>query len=286
MNVMKYLTLFLASCAFFGLSVQGQRKVVAVGAVKLNDSIKQASKAEGRLVQMNRVVEALDGQLVNSLNGTRKFEVIARSDLGSLIQEGGVAGAGLQVGGSDYLLVATVDDFQDYTQTATFGSVGKTATKRVIRFGAVGKVYDSASGKLIESASFQISNKDISNVLVNAADNGELSDELLREIAVKMANQITTRVVDVIYPAKVVARTAEQVTINRGDGTGIASGQLWEAFAVGEEIIDPDTGESLGGNEVLVGSIRITRVTATLSFGTVVDDYGIAKGVIVRSKVE
>jgi hypothetical protein len=228
------------------------------------------------------VAEAIDGQLIDALNGTRKFEIIARSDLDSLLEEGAFTGAGLQVGGSDYLLVPVIDDYQDLIERATFEGIGATAEKRKIRLGMVARIYDSTSGKLIESANFQLDNKNVEKLLATSSRNGSFSDELLRKIAQEMGGKIANRVVDVIYPARVIALTGPQVTINRGDGTGIRVGQAWAVYALGEEMIDPDTGESLGQSEVKVGTVRIDRVSPKFSTGTISENYGVAKGFVVR----
>lgn len=53
-------------------------------------------------------------------------------------------------------------------------------------------------------------------------------------------------------------------------------------FALGEEITDPDTGEKLGRNEAEIGKIKITRVTAKLSYGDATEDNGIAISNITR----
>ena len=92
-------------------SASAQRKTVAVSKVKINPSVETAAKAEQTLLSLQRVTEAIDGQMIDSLNGTRKFEVIARSDLDALMEEGGLTGAGLQPGEADYLVVPVVDDF-------------------------------------------------------------------------------------------------------------------------------------------------------------------------------
>ena len=108
-------------------------------------------------------------------------------------------------------------------------------------------------------------NKDIEQLMNQSVRDGSFSDALLRKIAEEMGSKTANRVVDVIYPAKVIALTGPQATINRGDGTGIKKGQMWDVVALGEEMIDPDTGESLGGSEVKVGSLRIDRVTPKFS---------------------
>jgi curli biogenesis system outer membrane secretion channel CsgG len=273
----------LVSALLLGATTaQAQRKQLAVGKVKTSSSVTADASAKGSANSLLRVAEAIDGQLIDALNGTRKFEIIARSDLDSLLEEGAFTGAGLQVGGSDYLLVPVIDDYQDLIERATFEGIGATAGKRKIRLGMVARIYDSTSGKLIESANFQLDNKNVEKLLATSSRNGSFSDELLRKIAQEMGGKIANRVVDVIYPARVIALTGPQVTINRGDGTGIRVGQAWAVYALGEEMIDPDTGESLGQSEVKVGTVRIDRVSPKFSTGTISENYGVAKGFVVR----
>lgn len=263
--------------------VSAQRKVVAVAAVKISPSIEASAKAAGTSASLNRVTESIDGQMIDSLNATRKFEVIARSDLDALQEEGGLTGAGLNPGEADYLVVPSVDDFQDYIETATFSGIGKVAKKRQIRLGMVARIYDVANGgKLVESTNFQLDNNQVKQLLAESVENGSFSDELLRQIAHYMSSKVAVRVTDVIYPAKVISVTGSQVMVNRGDGTGIATGQIWSVFALGEEMIDPDTGESLGSSEVQVGTLEITRVTPKFSSGILKENFGVVTGSVVR----
>lgn len=263
-------------------SALAQRKKVAVGKVKISSSVETAAKQVGTILSLQRVAESIDGQMIDSLNGTRKFEILARSDLDALLEEGSISGA-VSPAEADYLLIPSVDDFQDFVEVATFSGIGKTAKKRRIRLGMVARIYDVANGgKLIESANFQLDNKNIEQLMTQSVKQGDFSDELLRKIAQEMGSKVANRVVDVIYPAKIIALIGPQATINRGDGTGIAKGQVWEVFALGEEMIDPDTGESLGGSEVMVGKLRIDRVTPKFSSGTLVENFGVTKGSVVR----
>src|SRR5690606_17468879 len=107
--------------------------------------------ARGRQNSISRMRESLDGQLASSIQQTRKFTVLARSDADSLIEENAATGQSFSFGESDLTLVVTLDDFQDFTQTATFANLGKTATKRVVRFSAVAKLYETKTNKLVES---------------------------------------------------------------------------------------------------------------------------------------
>lgn len=262
--------------------LHAQRKVLAVGTVKTSPAVEAAAQADGSLNSLQRVQQAIDGQLIDALNGTRKFEIIARSDLDALAEEGGLTGAGLQVGEADYLLVPVIDDYQDFVERATFSGIGATAEKRKIRLGMVGRIYDAKSGKLIESTNFQLDNKNVEKLLSESNRSGSFSDALLRQIAVEMGDTMANRVADVLFPARIVSVTGQQATINRGDGTGIEAGQVWEVFALGEEMIDPDTGESLGKSEFKVGTLRVDRVTPRFSTATITEDFGVAQGAVVR----
>ncbi len=259
-------------------------KTLALAKVKATPAILANAAGNERRNSIDRMTQALDGQLVSAVQQTRKFTVLARSDADALIEENAASGQAFQFGNSDLTLVVTVDDFQDFTQTATFAAIGKTATKRVIRFAAVAKLYETKTNKLVETANFQEQNLDTEEELaLSASSGGELSDSLLLALTRRLSEKIAQRVADVAFPARILAKTGKIVTINRGDGTGIAAGQLWEVFALGEELIDPDTGASLGREEMSVGRVRIQRVTARTAQGEVSgEDLGIDRGAIVR----
>lgn len=286
--------LLIVLCANSARAQTPTKESLGIGAVKVIPSLIEATQKVGKFTELSRVVEAMDSQMIDRFHNTRKFTIVSRSDLAELMKEQGLAASGnldsddaaaaqaFKLAGCKYLLVTSVDSFQDYEEKATFEGIGEKATKRVIQFSAVGKIYDATSGKLLESANFQLDNKDIARNPAYVAARGQLNEKLLAEMARMMADKIANRVVDVLYPAKVVAKTDRIVTINRGDGTGVATGQVWEVYALGEEMIDPDTQASLGREEVCVGAVKITSVQPMFSKAEVMDDKGVDKGHILR----
>jgi curli biogenesis system outer membrane secretion channel CsgG len=245
--------------------------------------------------ELNRIIESLDGQLIDRVNATRKFDVLSRSDLADVLKEQDLGASGNvdaktaakagKLAGAKYLLVATVDDFQDYVEKAVFEGTGQTATKRVFRFSVVGKLYDSSTGKLMESANFQTGNDEFKQIQMErsyAVKSGELSDEMMVAIARNLAEKIANKLVDVIFPAKVLIKRDNLVTINRGEGGGVAEGDLFNVFALGEELKDPDTGEVLGREEVKMGKVKITQVNPKTSLAEILEDTGIDKGGVLR----
>lgn len=245
--------------------------------------------------ELNRIVESLDSQLIDRVNATRKFDVLSRSDLSDVMKEQDLGASGNvdaktaakagKLSGAKYLLVCTVDDFDDYIEKAAFEGTGQTATKRVFRFSIVGKLYDSTTGKLMESANFQTGNDEFKQIQMERSytvKNGELSDEMMVAISRSMAEKIATHLADVIFPAKVLIKRDATVTINRGEGGGVAEGDVFNVFALGEEMIDPDTKESLGREEVKVGKVKISQVNPKTSQAQILEDTGIDKGAVLH----
>jgi hypothetical protein len=277
-----------------GLSSAQQLDTIGISPVKANPSVEEAVAKAGKRLSLQRVVESLDGQLQSAVHNTRRFEIVARSDLDSVFLEQAFAASGnvdsndpnasssFKIRGAKYVLVAGIDDFQDFEESATFEGLGQRATRRVIRFSAVARIFDSTTGSLLETANFQIRNQDLGQSATRASSDGQLSDQLLVGITREMAEKIAVRVVDVIFPARVLAINSPQVTISRGDGTGIKPNEIWEVFALGEELIDPDTGVSYGRDEIMVGKVRIVRVRPQFSTAEIVDDAGIQRGAVLR----
>ena len=275
-------------------SAQEGKSTLAISSIKATPSLAASVKPDKKL-EMDSIIESLDSQLVDRINATRKFDVVGRSDLKEVVGEQDLGGSGnvdaktaAQAGkltGAKYVLVATVDDFQDYVEKATFEGTGRTATKRVFRFSVVGKIYDSTTGKLLESANFRTGSdafKQIQQERNYVVKDGELSDEMMVAVSRDMAEKIANRIADVVFPAKVLVKRDNAITINRGEGAGMAVGATFNVYALGQELIDPDTKESLGREEVKVGKVKVTQVNPKTSQAEILEDTGIDTGTILR----
>jgi hypothetical protein len=257
-----------------------QLKKLGISDVKANQALVTAAARNDTVNSIDRVVQAFDSQLIDRMQNSRRFEIIARSDLASILKEADFQGGAFKVSAVDYLLVTTLDDFQDYKETMTLPTTGERLSKRVIRVTAVAKIYDAQTGKLIESVNVTRKIQDAGGEF-NSDRTGDLTDGLLLKSVQEISQATSDRVVDVLFPARVLARTDKQVTINRGDGTSIQPGEIWLAFALGEELKDPDTGEVLEKEKIPVGKIRIIRVGPRTSTAEVIEDNGVGPGVVV-----
>jgi curli biogenesis system outer membrane secretion channel CsgG len=279
---------FLALNATAQTSAAPEKKRLCIGPiVAIKAATQKASKA-GQGDTLEQALETLDTTLIDQVNESRKFEVVARKDsLKSILNEQDFGASGnvdpataaqaFKLAGAQYLVLTTVTDFVMGNEAVKFEGIGAAANREAVRISCSIQIYDTTTGKLIESARFRGQDANVSREGSATADGATLT-----KITDRLAAEILNRIVDVIYPAKVAAKLGTQITINRGEGAGVAVGQTWTVFALGEEITDPDTGEKLGRNEAEIGKIIITRVTSKLSYGEASEDTGIAVGNIVR----
>ena len=266
------------------------KKTLCVGPIVSISAIKTKAKQIGKSLELDQIIQTLDTTLVDQLNSTRKFDVVARkAALKSIMAEQDFGQSGnvdpasaakiMQLAGAQFMVMTTITDFSYGQNNVQFKGIGISAKQESVRVNCSIQIFDTTTGKLLESSRFRGT-----DTLTKGRQALNGGGETLTRITDRLAADIMNRVVDVIYPAKVVAKLGSQVTINRGDGTGISVGQTWGVYALGEAITDPDTGEILGQNEAEVGLIKIVRLTPKLSYAEATEDNGISRGAIVRLK--
>src|SRR5690606_33417981 len=79
------------------------------------------------------------------------------------------------------------------------------------------------------------------------------------------ADVLIDKMVASIYPIRVVKAMGDTAIINRGEGS-VSVGEGYAVFLEGEELTDPQSGESLGSMEMEVGLARITEVRPKFAF--------------------
>ena len=104
---------------------------------------------------------------------------------------------------------------------------------------------------------------------------------VLDSAAAKMVDELTEN----IYPPRVTVVLAPgQFVVNRGGNT-VIQGDLFEVFATGEQLIDPDTGEPLGQIELSVGIAQIVDVKPKYSVAQLITgDAVLSRGMILRRR--
>jgi hypothetical protein len=287
----KSVLVLLSATLLPALASAQDKATIRVSTIKTTPSL-LASLDANQKQELGRITESLDSHFIASFNATHKFDVVGGSDLKDIIGNQDLENSGNfdpktvaktgALSGAKYVLVTKVNNYQDNIVTATFEGTGRSATRREFVFSANGTIYDIATGKELDSVDFEIAHTNKELNLSYTVKNGNLSDEMIDEVASDMAGKIANHSADYLFPAKILAKRDTEVTINRGDGAGVTVGDTFNVYAVGDEMFDPDTKESLGREEVKVGQVKITEVDPKFSKAQILSDTGIANGAILR----
>jgi hypothetical protein len=209
---------------------------------------------------------------------TNRFDIVSSDDLKQLLKDNhiesfidGSVVSQLEAGkvlGLDYILVGTVIEARE------------ALTPYLIQVsGEQGHRYNGSlvvDYQVLVVATGEVKWADSIKVKLDHATMQKLTpqlepDQFQQYLFTKAAEQIAHNVVADIYPLRVV-RTQQkgEVIVNHGEGL-VESGQWYDVFEQGDDVYDPQTGESLGTAEVWVATIKIKRVTDKVAYGTVID---------------
>lgn len=217
-----------------------------------------------------QTTDSVTDTFISLLMETKRFEVIERERLQDLNDESVISGA-VKIAGCDYIFlnnIATMDVKTSKSKVKIMSISSSTADVSVqvnvrIVEAKTGKVVFSLFGedKKSESVStseiFSKTNKDpMSNALINNTMKDALKD-------------VVAKIVVSLFPIKVVTVKEDKVYLNVGENLGLKVGDEYEIFAVGEAIVDADTGLSLGADETLVGKVKIAEIKEKYSIASV-----------------
>src|SRR5471032_1845464 len=71
----------------------GGKATIAISSIKPTPSLDASLKPDKKL-ELGRILESLDSQLIDRINATRKFDVVGRSDLSDVIKEQDLGASG------------------------------------------------------------------------------------------------------------------------------------------------------------------------------------------------
>jgi hypothetical protein len=266
----------LLACLFTQNVLAADQPAVAIKEPKVGEKVSKYSRKHLNL-------ELLWAELESSFRNTRKFRVLSRNKevMADIREEQKFAESDLAKGdaattgamsNAHYLILPKVQNFKFYRShkaLPNFDDKYKRQDSGLIHLTA--QMVDTASGQVVSTFDLK-SSFATKSIIVNGKSgvpNNTHFTKMAKEVSANLADQF----VDAVYPMKVVKRTRKnQVIINRGKDGGLKKGQKYEVFFAGEELIDPDTGESLDSGEEFVGTIEIVRINPKASYGAIVSE--------------
>lgn len=217
----------------------------------------------------------LTNKFVTALVQTRKFDVVERERVDTLIDEMQMSQAGLmdparaveagRMLGADYFLMGEISVF---TLTTTIRQVpGTTRWTRTeeLRIILDMRIVDTRTSRVVSAEKGEALMRGQQLFPHRPDVSSPVEPKSLDDIQRDVVSSCVVKVIDAIYPIRIISANADGVAINRGEGGGVAAGDTLDVYVEGQEMIDPDTGEVLGAEETKVARIRVTQVLAKFS---------------------
>ncbi len=245
--------------------------------------------------------------LVTALVKSGKYTVIERQNLDKILAEQKLGASGLvtpqtaaQIGkllGVDLAIVGTVTEF-GYSKSNVGGRIkgiglGVKSQKAVVAVDV--RFINTTTGEILKAESVRKEKSKKGLSFNTAAFNFHNQSQFDQSLVGKATREAINEIVQLVgkasqnlqWEAKVIKATPSgKIYINRGSLSGVKIGDVFAVYRKGEELIDPDTGLSLGAEEEKIGTIKIVRDLANgkASIATVVSGGNFQTGDIVRLK--
>ncbi|WP_020527983.1 CsgG/HfaB family protein [Flexithrix dorotheae] len=251
------------------------------------------------------VGEGMSDMLTTELVKSEEFIVIERAELDEILAEQklGLSGAvteqsAAEIGkllGVELAVVGAVTEF-GYKDNKTGGrikGIGIGVSNQSATVGVDCRFINTTTGEIIAADHF-LKEKSTKGVKFNTSglsfDSQKKFDESLvgkaaREAIEEVTEMLKENMPNVPWQAKVVTAKNGAVFINVGANHGVKPGDSFVIYKKGEELIDPDTGLSLGSMDTKIGEIKVTN--ASLGNGkasqcAIVNGDGFKSGDFVR----
>ena len=220
-----------------------------------------------------------------------KMDVMERSQLGGVIEEQGLGEIGLTTSGGriggltgvDYLIHGSITKFgareSGFAISGRAGLIGGLVSGTVGRILSPGlsrarvttemavdlKVTDVASGRIVLADTVEGEARQGESFSVAGVSRSETGADPFADVQRIVAAKLAEAVITVKIPFKVIKVQADGTLILNYGNAFLKPGDVLALFDVGEQFVDPDTGEVLGSEETEIGTVQVTASEAKFS---------------------
>ena len=257
-----FLTLFLFSN---GLISQENLPIVAVSQFEQtfqNDRYRRPAANPDNYEAM------LETQLIK----VGRFRVYERNKLEEVLREQGLQeslsgnNTQIKIDGVDYLVYGAITDMSSEAKELSTG--GFATIKVTNRFGVDIKIVDALSGEIRRAESIAAVVETGSGVATRGFSSVEVDGNGLVEAQRIVAKRSAALLAESIFPIRVVDIFNDEIYLNYGDSIFTVGDRL-RVVQEGREIIDQDTGLSLGSRQKVLGEIEIVSTDSNLSIAKI-----------------
>lgn len=226
------------------------------------------------------VGEGMADMLVTALVKTGKYRIFERQELDKIMKEQGLGQSGMvtqetavkvgQLLGVELAIMGAVTEF-GHSQSGVGGRLKKKGLglgiqKMAATVGVDVRFVNTATGEILMAESVRKEAKK-SGLAVSTPkfdfNNKQKFDESIvgkatRDAVNAVVEFVNQQMPKIAWQAKIIKGNGT-IFINAGSEAGVEVGDVFVVYHAGEELIDPDTGISLGTVDAKIGTIRVTN---------------------------
>lgn len=251
------------------------------------------------------VGEGIAEMFTTALVKTGHYRVIERRQLDQILKEQDLGASGIvtpqsaakigKVLGVELAIMGAVTEF-GYKKSDTGGrikGIGLGLQSQSATVGLDCRLVNTTTAEIIaadnvrkekSSKGIRVSTRNLSFKSRKSFDES-LVGKAAREAVKEVIKLIDKNAPNIPWQAKIVTVKGGQVFINAGSVSGIEAGDVFVIYQKGEELVDPDTGLSLGSMDTKVGTIKVTNPNigeGKASQCSIVNGSGFNRGDFVR----
>ncbi len=153
------------------------------------------------------------------------------------------------------------------------------------------RLYDSTTGQVLDSQRCEGSASSSGLSFAYSESDWALGTSTFQATPLGKATQaainkavyfVIMRMQDVPWEGRIVKAKGPVIYLNCGINSGIKVGDSFDVYKKGEELIDPETGISLGSEVSKIGRVQVVETQDKFSKATIVSGTGFKRGDIIR----
>ncbi|MDD5065682.1 MAG: CsgG/HfaB family protein [bacterium] len=245
--------------------------------------------------------DGMADMLITAFAQTKKFRIMERSELKKIMEEQELGASGLvtpqtaaKIGkllGVQYMVTGSVNQYGTKSSGASAFGIGVKQNSAEVGLDirlidtTTAEIIASATGQGSESSgSLDIDNADIIPTDINlgspdfnSTQIGKATRKAVDDVVKKIVRDFSGK-----WKGAVMKVAGDVIFINGGKTAGIKVNDVFQVIRKGEELVDPETGETLGSEDKVIGQIKVFEVQDKFSKARAVKGTGF----LVSDKVE
>jgi curli biogenesis system outer membrane secretion channel CsgG len=231
-----------------------------------------------------------EAMLETQLIKVGRFRVYERNKLEEVLREQGLQeslsgnNTQIKIDGVDYLIYGAITDMSSEAKEISTGGFASVRVSN--RFGVDIKIVDALSGEIRRAESIVAVIDSGSGVATRNFSNIQADTNGLVEAQRIVAKRSAALLAESIFPIRVVDIFNDEIYLNYGDSI-LSIGDRLKVIQEGREIIDQDTGLSLGSRQKVLGEIEIVSADSNLSIAKIIkNDADFTVGAVAKIILE